>query len=369
MAIPADPHRSQIKAEFGNATYQANIQNGSLKQMHNYILNSTTTFSRDDFEGYGQPSVGTPSEVSVAGDSSSITISFSVIEVNNLDCNVIVDFSLVSDFSTIDFSDFIGSYSTIGSKQHTSNGDQGNGFTADETYYVRLRYYNKFNDVPADHSTTNDIMITTPKALQTGTTLSATSVTDESFSASVDIDSPLIDSYVDFWFDVWEGHTQSGTVIASSLPETVLTAGIKGKSFSGLDADTDYSFQAFLENNQGINSLNVVYVTTDPPPQGASVPFIDSYTDNGFDLGESAYSITLDFSNLTATPVTYEASWSNDNGSTWSTPVDLVNLTTPSNDSQSGDLLISGQFQAPDKVRMRAVKNGNPSLWSNEITI
>jgi hypothetical protein len=206
--------------------------------------------------------------------------------------------------------------------------------------------------------------------LETGTTQSATFIDQDSFLAKVDIDEPLNDSPVDVYYDYWEGHTtipDQSTFVQTLQPQTFTTGGIKTRDIFGLDPDTQYSYRAVLENGGGQNELNVVFLTTDPSAPQA--PFINSAIDAGYNSTYGGYEIEIDFTNLTSNADRYEGQWSNDNGATWEGLTDVEELSIPFNDQQSGSVICDTNLIAPDQVRIRAVKDGVASDWSNEAPV
>lgn len=363
MGLPTNLSMRDVQNEFGTSTKPAN---DTLQAYLTAIFNSWSVGEGlSKFIGYGRPSVSGLTAVDVEIDY--ITVSFDVTAVNNLECQVVIDFSKTSDFSNIEFSDFASSFDVEENNyQFTSYGERGYGFDADTAYHIRARYYNKFVQDYVDHLSTSSILVDTPVPLQTGTTSPASSVDINSFGAGVDIDA-LLDTYVDYKFQVWEGHSASinyTSIVADTAYTTVFSGGGKSAIISGLNEDSPYSYRALLRNSAGVNTLNTVYVTTAVGATTPPDPTIISVVHEGYDLTQDGEEYTIEFDGY-QNGASYEGAWND--GSGWSTPKDLVEFTFAT--YTNGKLYISG-FAPPSRdIRIRAYNSAGSSQWSNIVTV
>lgn len=136
MAIPSDPHRSQIIAEFGSATKTQHISNGSLADAYQKIF-SSTNFSRDAFGGYGKPTLTIGPTTNIGTDSATIQGN---VTPNTLDSTYRFEWG-VSDFSNTT------SWKTVlGTEGSTLVSESITGLSDDTQHQYRLVAYNDFND-------------------------------------------------------------------------------------------------------------------------------------------------------------------------------------------------------------------------------
>lgn len=146
MALPTKPSRSAIFGEFGAFT-KSGFTNGSLKDMYSYIFGSTN-YSRNAFGGYGKPEL---SNVSYSTTSSQLTANFT-IDINGKNSTVRLEYHVDDNeppFTGQSVTTVSASYSGSGSKSISGS------VTSGQTYYVRLRRYNRFNDHSIDWQISN----------------------------------------------------------------------------------------------------------------------------------------------------------------------------------------------------------------------
>lgn len=157
MALPTsrNPPRSEIKAEFGTATLNAYVTQGSLKDMYTHIFQDSTKHNRSDFKGYGKPVISSLSSSQSSALGGKIDVSFTIDQINNPSgftwnrTNVQVQVSEEwDDLQPTGWQDAGTSqvFSSTGAKSITGV-DVPNENT---TYAVRILYWNYFNNVAGD---------------------------------------------------------------------------------------------------------------------------------------------------------------------------------------------------------------------------
>ncbi|MFP8488744.1 hypothetical protein ACKGJO_06540 [Gracilimonas sp. Q87] len=163
MAIPSNPARSRIAQEFGSNTLAYIHSMGgypsgarSLKSMGEFIFGVGNSYGRDAFAGYGKPSY-TANSLSASESATLdgyIDVSFNLSSVpppntGNDHTTVIVDVWEYSRGSAVPSSvddSYYYLYTSGGTKNITQQMPKKN-----TRYYLRIRYFNKFNENLNDH--------------------------------------------------------------------------------------------------------------------------------------------------------------------------------------------------------------------------
>ena len=160
MALGSDPTGLQISGEFGGNTRNTGLTDYDMQWMYNHIIGSGT-HSRTAFSGYGKPDQISNFSASTRSTSGGgwVDLSFTVGN-NNLPTRVRIEYH-----ETDGNPPFTGQSTSVGPTENYQNsGSKSLTFQVSQAgteYAFRARHFNEFNEVYADHLTSNSSTATT----------------------------------------------------------------------------------------------------------------------------------------------------------------------------------------------------------------
>lgn len=198
MPIPTTPKLTDVIDEFG-----ATNQPDALRACASRVLGTAITSLRDDWDGLGKPSISGFTATTSSTDGGYLDLDFTVTR-NGLDCVVIVQYQ-ENNGSAPDPGSWLDdgtteTYSTDGAKVIDYQVPETN-----QSYHVRLQYYNEFNDQASsdylttahDTATSSDVATLTTPDLSAATLEYATTEGYMSFTYNDDEDDFDVEVRVD----------------------------------------------------------------------------------------------------------------------------------------------------------------------------